>query len=145
MGDNNSSEQKYESLYRSLSNTIPQGRLVRTPLRTFAYGTDASFYRLVPRLVVQVQSEAEVINTLRACADHGTPYTYRAAGTSLSGQALSDSVLIQISRLWDGIGISSDGLRVRCQPAALGGRVNRALEGFQRKIGPDPASIDSAM
>ncbi len=145
MGNRISSEQKYESLYRSLSNTIPRGRLVRTPLRTFAYGTDASFYRLVPRLVVQVQSEAEVINTVRACADHGTPYTYRGAGTSLSGQALSDSVLIQISRSWDGIQISGDALYVRCKPAALGGRVNRALARFQRKIGPDPASIDSAM
>ena len=145
MANRVSSQRRYDLLYRDLSRTIPQARLIRTPLRTFAYGVDASFYRLVPKLVVQVQSEAEVINTVRACADHGTPYTYRAAGTSLSGQALSDSVLIQISRLWDGIDISSDGLLVRCQPAALGGRVNRALAGFQRKIGPDPASIDSAM
>src|SRR5579885_1959973 len=136
-----SSEQRYESLYRCLSSAIPQSRLIRTPLRTFAYGTDASFYRLVPKLVVQVQSEAEVIKTIRACVEHNVPYTYRAAGTSLSGQALSDSVLIQVSRLWDGVEISSDGLHVRCQPAALGGRINRALAGFRRKIGPDPASI----
>ena len=145
MANRISSQRRYDLLYQDLSRTIPQARLIRSPLRTFAYGVDASFYRLVPKLVVQVQSEAEVINTVRACADHGTPYTYRAAGTSLSGQALSDSVLIQISRLWDGIDVSSDGLLVRCQPAALGGRVNRALSGFQRKIGPDPASIDSAM
>src|SRR3954454_17547287 len=95
--------ERYGDLYRILSRSIPEERLIRDPLRTLAYGTDASFYRLIPRLVVRVQSEAEVVSTVRACASLDIPYTFRAAGTSLSGQALSDSVLIQLSRLWNGI------------------------------------------
>ncbi|HSS96660.1 MAG TPA: FAD-binding oxidoreductase [Terriglobales bacterium] len=135
----------YEKLSHLLSQTIPKERLIRDPLRTLAYGTDASFYRLIPQLVVRVQSEVEVVATVRACADLGTPYTFRAAGTSLSGQALSDSVLIQISRLWNGIDLNADATKARFEPAVLGGDANRALARHQRKIGPDPASIDSAM
>ena len=136
---------RYQQLFKALSQSIPSERLIFSRLRTFAYATDASFYRIVPKLVVQVQSEAEVIATIRACSSLDIPYTFRAAGTSLSGQALSDSVLVQISRLWDEIRISAAGETVRCSPAAIGGRVNCALASFQRKIGPDPASIDSAM
>jgi len=145
MSSQRSKHSRYDELHRVLSQTIPEGRLIRDPLRTLAYGTDASFYRLVPQIVVRVQSEAEVVATVRACANLGTPYTFRAAGTSLSGQALSDSVLIQISRLWNRIDLNADGTKARLGPAVLGGDANRALACHQRKIGPDPASIDSAM
>jgi D-lactate dehydrogenase len=136
---------RYEDLLRNLSTQIPAARLIRDPLRTFAYGTDASFYRLIPKLVVRVQSEAEVVSVIRACGRLNIPYTFRAAGTSLSGQAISDSVLIQLSRSWNGIHLSDDGTIARFEPAVLGSEGNRALARFQRKIGPDPASIDSAM
>ena len=36
------------------------------PLSTLAFGTDASFYRLIPKLVIRVESEAEVITLLKA-------------------------------------------------------------------------------
>lgn len=136
---------RYKELLRNLSTKIPAARLIRDPLRTFAYGTDASFYRLIPKLVVRVQSEAEVVSVIRACGRLKIPYTFRAAGTSLSGQAISDSVLIQLSRLWNGIHLSDYGTIARFEPAVLGSEANRALARFQRKIGPDPASIDSAM
>lgn len=136
---------QYAALAEKLSALIPRERVIDDPLRTLAYGTDASFYRLVPQLVVRVQTEAEVVFTVRCCTELGLPYTFRAAGTSLSGQAVSDSVLIQISRLWNGIEVAPDELRVRLQPAVLGAQANAALAKYHRKIGPDPASIDSAM
>lgn len=139
------SRDRYEELFQILSTQIPVERLVRDPLRTLAYGTDASFYRLIPKLVVRVQSEAEVVFTVSVCVSLKISFTFRAAGTSLSGQALSDSVLIQISRLWNGIHVNADGSTARFEPAVLGSEANRALSHFQRKIGPDPASIDSAM
>ena len=40
---------------------IPAERRFDDPLSTLAFGTDASFYRLIPKLVVRVESEAEVI------------------------------------------------------------------------------------
>lgn len=66
-------------------------------MRTFAYGTDASFYRLNPKLVVKVHSEAEIQRILPIATRLGVPVTFRAAGTSLSGQAITDSVLLKLS------------------------------------------------
>ena len=74
--------------------------MITDPLRRLAYGTDASFYRLVPRVVVVVESEAEVRAVLGACRAQRAPLTFRAAGTSLSGQAISDSVLVVLGVIW---------------------------------------------
>ena len=46
-----------DSLVERLKQHLPEARLVTDPLRRLAYGTDASFYRLVPSLVVRPQTE----------------------------------------------------------------------------------------
>src|SRR5215470_16244767 len=96
----------YDQLYQDLARFMPRERLVTDPLRTLAYGTDASFYRLIPKIVAIVESEAEVVALLAACREHGTPVTFRAAGTSLSGQAISDSVLALLGDGWRGWSLS---------------------------------------
>lgn len=121
------------------------GRVIRDPLRLLAYGTDASFYRLIPQVVVKVESEGEVAAVLAACRRDGLPVTFRAAGTSLSGQAVSDSVLMMLGDTWNRVTVEKAGALVRLQPGVLGADANRRLASYARKIGPDPASIDSAM
>jgi D-lactate dehydrogenase len=64
----------------------PRPPHMRAQVRTFAYGTDASFYRLNPKMVVKIHSEADVVRVLPLARKHGVPITFRAAGTSLSGQ-----------------------------------------------------------
>ena len=129
---------RYDAIFQILSLKIPEERLIRDPLRTLAYGTDASFYRLTPKLVGRVQSEDEVAVTIRTCAQLEIPYTFRAAGTSLSGQALSDSVLIQLSRLWNGIHVNDDGTVVRLEPAVLGSEANRSLASKEKSDRTQP-------
>jgi D-lactate dehydrogenase len=135
----------HDELRHQLGAFLPPHRLVSDPLRLLAWGTDASFYRLVPRLVVVVESEAEVCQLLRHCARLRIAVTFRAAGTSLSGQAISDSVLVLLGDGWRGLTVADDARTVTLQPGVIGGRANRALAPRGRKIGPDPASIDSAM
>lgn len=132
----------YEKLASALAAFIPARRLIRDPLRRLAYGTDASFYRLVPELVVRVESEGELSRLLALARAHATPVTYRGAGTSVSGQALSDSVLVMLGDNWRELEVSADHAHIRVQPGVLGGQANRALAPFHRKIGPDPASIN---
>ncbi len=119
---------------------IPEDRLVCDPLRTLAYGTDASFYRLVPRVVARVRSVPEVQALLAAARRHGTPLTFRAAGTSLSGQAVTDSVLVQLDG-WKGRRVLEGGRAVVLEPGVIGAEANAVLAPLGRKIGPDPASI----
>jgi D-lactate dehydrogenase len=135
----------YRRLQHELAALIPAARLVDDPLRLLAWGTDASFYRLVPKLVVVVENEAELRGVLGWCARLQTPVTFRAAGTSLSGQAISDSVLVMLGDGWRGIEVGADARTITLQPGVIGGAANRALAPFGRKIGPDPASIDAAM
>ncbi|MGB3383467.1 MAG: FAD-binding and (Fe-S)-binding domain-containing protein [Marinomonas sp.] len=135
----------YLDLYRELTKTIDDDRLIRDPLRTLAYGTDASFYRLIPQLVVRVNDEAEVRLVLKEAKRRSLPVTFRAAGTSLSGQAVTESILIQLSDNWKGHRIHQHGQIISLQPGVIGARANQLLAPFQRKIGPDPASINACM
>lgn len=134
---------QYDALTEALRETLPSDRLIRDPLRTLAYGTDASFYRLIPQLVAIVDNEAELTELLRLSQSYGTPVTFRAAGTSLSGQAVTDSVLAVLGDGWNDIHISADAETVRLKPGVIGSDANRHLAPHGRKIGPDPASINA--
>ncbi|WP_294737038.1 FAD-binding and (Fe-S)-binding domain-containing protein [uncultured Pseudomonas sp.] len=122
---------------------IPKDRRFDDPLSTLAFGTDASFYRLIPQLVVRVESEDEVVALLQLAQRDRVPVTFRAAGTSLSGQAISDSVLIVLGDNWNGREIRGQGTQIRLQPGVIGAQANAWLAPFGRKIGPDPASINA--
>lgn len=135
----------YRELLEALRDTIPEARLIDDPLRTLAFGTDASFYRLIPKLVVRPHGEQELQTVLAECRARRLPVTFRAAGTSLSGQAVTDSVLIQLGQGWRGHEILDEGRAIRLQPGVIGARANALLAPFQRKIGPDPASINTCM
>ncbi len=136
---------RYQHFLADIGGVVPPKRIFTDPLRTLAYGTDASFYRLTPRVVVWADSEAEVAAVLRAADRQELPVTFRAAGTSLSGQALSDSILLVAGGSWNRCEVLDNGARIRLQPGVIGGHANRCLAPYGRKIGPDPASINAAM
>ncbi|PHN59556.1 4Fe-4S ferredoxin [Pseudomonas sp. ICMP 8385] len=127
----------------AVARLIPKDRRFDDPLSTLAFGTDASFYRLIPQLVVRVESEDEVVELLQLAQRDRVPVTFRAAGTSLSGQAISDSVLIVLGDNWNGREIRGQGTQIRLQPGVIGAQANAWLAPFGRKIGPDPASINA--
>ena len=128
---------------RDVEQLIAQDRRFSDPLSTLAFGTDASFYRLIPKLVIRVESEDEVVELLRLARRDQVPVTFRAAGTSLSGQAISDSVLIVLGDNWNAKEIRGQGTQIRLQPGVIGAQANAWLAPFGRKIGPDPASINA--
>ena len=136
---------EYKRFYDALLPVIPKERMFHDALSTLAYGTDASFYRLIPKLVIRAKDEREIAAILHQADLMNIPVTFRAAGTSLSGQALSDSVLVIVSHGWQHWQVLEEGRKIRLQPGIRGGRANTYLVKYGRKIGPDPASIDSAM
>ena len=82
------------ALIDALRQRLPAECVITDELRRLAYGTDGSFYRLIPEVVAVVNDEAEVCDVTRIARDHGRPVTFRAAGTSLCGQAVTDGVLV---------------------------------------------------
>jgi len=115
------------------------------PLRRLAWGTDAGFYRLIPQVVIQSESENDVIQIIKIASKYKFPITFRAAGTSLSGQAISDSILVIAGKNWEKYSIADDKESIRLQPGIIGQHVNEILNPFGRKFPPDPASVKSAM
>lgn len=130
---------------KEIRSIFPSDRLYTDSLRRFAWGTDAGFYRLTPELVIRTKDEAEVASLIKIASTYKIPLTFRAAGTSLSGQAVSDSVLVIAGKHWEDYEVLDNGERIRLQPGVIGSKVNEYLKPYGRKFGPDPASIKSCM
>jgi D-lactate dehydrogenase len=133
----------YTQLEQQLATRIAPERIITQEAKRLAYGTDASFYRLIPQIVLRLKDLDEVVFAIQLCGEHQIPFTFRAAGTSLSGQAVSDSVLITLTDDWRQHKILNQGNKILLQPGVIGADANRYLAPFQRKIGPDPASINA--
>lgn len=131
-------------LIQQLRQALPAHQVITDELRLLAYGTDASFYRLIPEVITVIESESELRAILMAARQNNRPVTFRAAGTSLSGQAISDGVLALTGEAFASCEINADASQVKVGPGIIGGEVNRRLAPFGRKIGPDPASIGAA-
>ncbi|HOT53905.1 MAG TPA: FAD-binding and (Fe-S)-binding domain-containing protein [Bacteroidales bacterium] len=127
------------------SGILPPDRIKTDYLHRLAWGTDASFYRKIPRLVLFPETEEEVSEILDICNKKHIAVTFRAAGTSLSGQSLSDSVLMVAATRWDKYQVHDGGETISLQPGIIGDRVNEILKPYGRKFSPDPASLSSAM
>lgn len=138
-------ENKHSQFLSAVRAFVPKTAVYTDGLRRFAWGTDAGFYRLVPKIVIRSSNEKEVSRILRAASKYDVPVTFRAAGTSLSGQSISDSVLVVAGKNWERYKVSEDGKRITLEPGIIGSRVNAILKPYGRKFGPDPASIGSCM
>ena len=135
----------YKAYLHEISGFIPDERIYTDDLRLLTWGTDAGFYRLIPQIVVRSMNEDEVSRLLALADKHNLPVTFRAAGTSLSGQSISDSILIVAGKHWEKYSISEDLETITLQPGIIGERVNQILKPFGLKFAPDPASVKSAM
>ena len=135
----------YREFVERIERFIPSDRVYTDELRRFAWGTDAGFYRLTPQVVVRAKDENEVAQLLKEASALHLPVTFRAAGTSLSGQSISDSILVVAGKHWERYSVGEGGETITLQPGIVGAEVNRILKPYNRKFGPDPASIKSAM
>ena len=134
------------SLSKKLSGAIGKQQVYTDDLTLTATSADAGCYRKIPKIVLKPQSEKQLIDSLHILHETGTPVTFRAAGTSLSGQSISDSVLLEArGQHWDKSEILEEGKLIRAQPGITGTRLNQILAPTGMKFGPDPASINSAM
>ncbi len=141
----NPSTQAYADFLSEISQFIPNDRIYTDELRTLGWGTDASFYRQIPKVVIRSDGEEEISKIVGACRKNKIPFTFRAAGTSLSGQSCTDSVLIVAGKHWENYQLAADQESIRLQPGIVGARVNQILKPYGRVFPPDPASIGSAM
>jgi D-lactate dehydrogenase len=128
-----------------LKTIIPGNRVKTRYIDLVSFAADAGFYHLVPKAVVQPVSEAEVISLFHFSQQNNIPLVFRTGGTSLSGQSITDGILVDLSQHWRTIKVEQNGKLVRVQPGITGAMVNAYLKKYNQKIGPDPSSISAAM
>jgi D-lactate dehydrogenase len=128
-----------------LKQLLPEERIKTRIIDLIAYASDAGFYHLLPKAIVQPINEEEIISLFDFSHIHQVPLVFRTGGTSLSGQSITDGILVDLSRFWNKVSIEKGGEEVRVQPGITGAMVNARLARFKRKIGPDPSSISAAM
>ncbi len=182
-GDDLGLDQVYLDFYHDAKVFLGH-RIFKDYLRRFAYGIDASCYRYIPKLVIWAHTEEEIQKIFALSHKYKLALTFRAAGTSLSGQASSQSVLVVCNNIhWKNISLvfdlgnshnpSDTGLAhshqantsantstyasanktaqpnapvsIWCDCGVIGADANLALKAYQRKIGPDPATINNAL
>ena len=135
----------YKIFYDQIVKVIPRKRILTDQLHLRALGTDASFYQRIPQIVVKAYNEDEIVAIIKTANTLEIPLTFRAAGTALSGQSITDSVLVIASHGWEDYEILDNGNKIKLQSGIRGARANIYLSKYGKKIGPDPASIESAM
>jgi D-lactate dehydrogenase len=117
-----------------------QGGFTDRAIDRFAFAHDASHYLKIPRGIATPKTADEVGRLLKASHESRVPVTFRSGGTSLSGQGVTDGLLVDTRRHFRQIDVLDGGERVRVQPGATVRLVNAHLARHQRKLGPDAAS-----
>src|ERR1035441_7274099 len=133
-----------ERIKELLRESIEPARILIREIERVAFASDASFYRLIPRAIVQPKNIAEIRTLFEFSGKMNIPLCFRAGGTSLSGQAITDGILVDIGRHLRGSRVRDNGKAIAVQPGLIGQHANDALKLYRAKIGPDPASIASA-
>jgi D-lactate dehydrogenase len=132
-------------MVRELGQLLAPERVLTRPLDLLGRSVDASIYRLIPRAIVRPKDLHEVQALLAWASRRKRALTFRTAGTSLSGQAVTDDILVELAPFWKNVRVLDGGRRVWTQPGVVGGYINRLLAPLGYRLGPDPASIDAAM
>ena len=138
-------DEKYKTYIKRIKDFIPRDRIYTDDLHCLAWGTDAGFYRNIPQVVVRSKGENEVSQLLAIANELHLPVTFRAAGTSLSGQTNTDSILIVAGKHWEHYHVAADASYIKLQPGLVGSDVDKILARYDRAFTPDPASKNSAM
>ncbi len=116
------------------------GLISTTAIDRYRISSDASHFHLIPAGVATPSTIDQIAELFKYATNNRTSVTFRSGGTSLSGQSVTDGVLIDTRRHFRAIEVLNGGAQVRVQPGATVRAVNARLARFGRKLGPDPAS-----
>ena len=105
------------------------------------YSTDASLYRVVPRVVVRPRHVDEVLAVVDACAATGVPLTARGAGTSIAGNAVGAGVVVDFVKHLNRVhAIDPEARTAIVDPGVVHASLQRAAAPHGLRYGPDPST-----
>jgi FAD/FMN-containing dehydrogenase/Fe-S oxidoreductase len=109
------------------------------------YSTDASIYQIEPLGVALPRTQEDLIAAVELAAKYTVPILARGSGTSLAGQAIGNSLILDCSRFLDSIiEIDPEYGTATIEPGVILSSLNSAAAKHGLMYGPDPASVDRA-
>ncbi len=144
VGKGNISNPDYNAFKKELLKLGFKGDLLEKPFDRIVNSINASPYKQIPKMVARVSCEEDIILLMKVALKRGIPYTFKAAGTSLSGQCISKNLLIVLNEKWRNFKFEKDGHHITVQVGLTGLEVNQLLMPYRKKIGPDPSSLSVA-
>lgn len=110
-------------------------------LRRAEYSTDASNYRVVPRVVVFPRDTDEVIGAVEVARTLQVPVTARGGGTSVAGNAVGPGIVLDLSKHLDRIELVDPAARIAVvEPGVVLGALQKSAGPHGLRFGPDPST-----
>ncbi len=112
-----------------------------TALTRGMYSTDASLYRVVPRVVVRPRHVDEIDAALDAARETGVPLTMRGAGTSIAGNAVGPGIVVDTARhLTRILDLDPEARTATVEPGVVHARLQARAHDHGLRFGPDPST-----
>ncbi|MDH5400647.1 MAG: FAD-binding oxidoreductase, partial [Cyclobacteriaceae bacterium] len=109
------------------------------------YATDASIYQIRPLAVVLPKDDDDVKATVEVAREYKMTILPRGAGTSLAGQTVGRSIVIDFSKYMNKtLEINTEEGWVRVQPGKVRDVLNAELAAHRLHFAPDPATSSRA-
>ena len=108
-----------------------------------AYSSDGSIYSVAPHAVVPVNSNEDIISALITAKKDNLAVSVRGGGTGLSGGALGNGIVLDMSGYNKILDIDVSKRMVLTQPGVIYDELNIFLKKFSLFFPPDPSSGDS--
>lgn len=109
--------------------------------RRAEYSTDASNYRVVPRVVVFPLDTDDVLAALEVSRTLGVPLTARGAGTSVAGNSIGPGIVLDFSRhLNQVVSVDPEARTAVVQPGTIMATLQKAAAPHGLRFGPDPST-----
>ena len=115
------------------------GDLRFDPLTRAMYASDASLYEVSPLGVAYPRHRDDVVALSKYCAEHSIPLIARGAGTNITGGALGEGIIVDLSRHFTAIEEITDN-SVRVQAGVVRDTLNKKLREVGRYLPPDPST-----
>jgi glycolate oxidase subunit GlcD len=122
---------------------VGQEACLSRPEELFVYECDGlTLDAAMPSAVVLPETTAQVVDIVKACRQHDTPFVPRGAGTGLSGgaHAKSNAVVIETSRMNRIIEVDFENRIARVQPGLVNMQLSEAVSRHGLYYAPDPSS-----
>ncbi|MCX6049645.1 MAG: FAD-binding protein [Chloroflexi bacterium] len=131
------------NLISALTRLFPAQRLLQQSAQLAPYESDAlTAFHARPAAVVLVETQQEVIETVKLCHQYNVPFVARGSGTSLSGGSLpiKEGIMIALNRLNRILRLDPAERIAVVEPGVVNLDVSRAAAPYDLYYAPDPSS-----